>query len=187
MGNKLFFTLLSVFAIGFFGWYTLVFSSFYTNSEIKYLDSSAKTLFLDTPDFSQVNVYFNSTIDVSSYTISSSCQVQSQFVFQKDMMYVFQLKVVNKDCKNSNFYLADANKKALTNTLFQLGLSRDFELYNTFLDYDDASLIKAKKRILDLKDKYKLFSNVDLKNENIDLIKKSIYFNEQEKNKKNIN
>lgn len=184
MGNKLFFTLLSVFAIGFFGWYTLVFSSFYTNSEIKYLDLSAKNLFLDTPDFSQVNVYFNSTVDISTYSISSSCQVQSQFLFQKDMMYVFQLKVVNKDCKNSNFYLADANKKVLTNTHFQLKLSKDFDLYNAFLDYDDASLIKAKKRILDLKEKYKLFSNVDLKNENRDFVKKSRYFDELEYNKK---
>lgn len=51
-------------------------------------------------------------------------------------------------------------------------------MYNTFVDYDTQSLLKAKEHITKLQEKYKLFSKVDQNDKNIDLVKKSVYLQE---------
>lgn len=178
MGNKLFFTFLALFGMFFFSWYTMVFSNFYKNAEIKYIATSSKNLFLDIQNHSQITVYFNSTLDISKYNFSSSCNVETTFLKKQESLYVFGIKIWNNDCKNGNFYLQDESGKVLSNTHFSLWLISDFDLYNTFVDYDDLSLKKALENIKKLQEKYKLFSKVDVKDKNIDLVKKSLYLQE---------
>lgn len=184
MGNKLFFIMLSFFWILFFWWYTLVYSSFYKNTSVNILNFSSKNIYIHSSELQSNIVYFTSEIDISKYTFSSACNIESKFLYSNQSKYAFSLKISNQNCNNENFYLKDENGKTLLNTYFNLDIISESDLYNLFTDYSFENLQKNNQKIITLKEKYKIFLNVPENNENIDFIKKSRYYKELDYNSK---
>lgn len=184
MWNKVFITILSIFGICFWWWYTLVYSNFYRNLEINFLWVSSPKVYINSDTLNHIKVYFHSTEDIHNYKLSWACQGTSKFVSQKDSVYVFDYALFDINCTNTNFYLVTSDNKTLTNTLFTLNVQRDFDLYNTYLDFDDTTLRKALEKVKQLQKKYTLFSNVKDNGANKDFAKKSFYFDELAYNEK---
>lgn len=184
MWNKWLFTVLSFFWILFFWYYTLVYSNFYKNNYINFLDVSFKNIYVNSDNLNSFMVYFNSTVDLSSYKIYSLCLNESSLFYSSENKYVFNVKILDKNCKNNNFYLQDNFWKILLNTHFNLNIISEFDLYNRYTDYSSEKLWKINKKIYSIKNKYKIFLNTDSKSENIDFIKKSMYYKELDYNQK---
>lgn len=178
MGNKFFITMFFVFWGFIFWWYTLVYSNFYKNTSINFLDFSSKKNYINSPDLKSNIVYFTSEIDISKYKIFSACDIESRFFYSNQNTYVFWLKIRDQNCKNENFYLENEHWNILLNTYFHLDIVWESYLYNLFTDYDFQSLEKNYHKIITLQDKYKLFANIWENTKNIEFIKKSRYYKE---------
>ncbi|MDD5770430.1 MAG: M23 family metallopeptidase [Candidatus Gracilibacteria bacterium] len=184
MGNKIFFTILSFFGILFFSYYALVYSNFYKDTNINFLNVSSKNIYINSNNLNGSIVLFNSNNDLSSYKIFSKCYIKSEYLYSKQNIFAFRLDILDKNCKNNNLYLSDIDGNILTNTNFELNLISDFELYNKYTDLDFYDLGNLNEKINNIKDKFKLFLNVDEKNENLDLVQKSRHFKELNYNQK---
>lgn len=184
MWNKWFFTILSFLWILFFWWYTLVYSNFYKNDDIKFLDLSSKNIYINSNNLNSNIVYFNSTYDISLYKLYSVCPIESNFLYSNENIYAFNLKILDQNCKNSNFYLEDNNSKIILNTNFKLNIIKDFDLYNRYTDYSFEYLSKVNKKIYSLRNKYKIFLNIEKNDKNLDFVKKSRYYKELDYNNK---
>lgn len=176
MWNKLLFSILSFSWILFFWFYILVYSDFYKNNNINFIDISSKNLYIDSDNLNLFTVYFISDNDISDHKIYSICLNKSDLLYSKKNEYVFSIKIIDKNCRNNNFYLQDNSWKILLNTHFKLNIISEFDLYNRFTDYKSEELIQINKKISSLKNKYKLFLNIDIKTDNIEFVKKSIYY-----------
>ena len=98
--------------IGWYGlvfWWTLVFSA-----EIKFLGASSHDVYLDNKELSSTIVIYESNSDISAYSVSSSCEVESEFLESYKSLYFFSVKYLSGEtCKNGNIILEHNDEKII--------------------------------------------------------------------------
>jgi len=174
--NK-FLIILLIISLGF--WYSLVYSNFYKSLDFKFLTVSSKNIYPDSEKLNSTIVVFNSNTNISKYNFSWACEIETEFLYNKNDNYFFNVKLTDINCKNPNFYLQN-NEKKYINANFKLNIITYFDLFNKFSDYNNATLTKLNNNLSKTKDKYKLFASIDNSNLNYDFIKKSRIHNEIE-------
>lgn len=166
------------FITSIFFWYTMVYSSFYKNLDIKYAWVSGKSMYLWSKELSKTIVVFDAKEDISDYTIHSLCQSKTEFLYTMASKNFFSFQINDGDCKNEYFYLQDAEGNILSNTRFRLYIISDFDLYNKFSDYTDMLLSQASEKLVTQAKKLKLFASIDENNPNFEYVQKLRVYDE---------
>lgn len=168
-----------------FFWYTVAGLSFYKNSDINFLWTSAWNVYIWSDEASKVIVSFSANTDLSSYSIANNCGGKTRFVWEKNKEYRFEFSL-NPDCTNNQFYLQDEDENLILNTNFSLVLKSDGELYNLFTDYTNELLKNASKKLDDKIQTLKIFLKADPVSAPLSYLKKLHQLKEYEYQKEKI-
>ena len=156
-------------------WYGLVFGgNFVFDSEVKFVTSIGKGVYLDDPILSKGVVIFYSDSDISSAEIVSSCDTTTEFLEYHKGLYFFSLDHSKNDsCFNPYISLKDGDE-ILANVSGKLQPINKSTMLSTFLDYSDEHLTNLKNNIqvgLTKQSIYKNYNGEDIA-KNFSLLKK---------------
>ena len=118
----------------------------------------SKNIFLDDRKMQSTYVFFSSNSDLSAYDLSSSCNINSKFFWEKDNAYAFKITFLEK-CSNPIVFLQTKEKIFIKNSVIKLNLFNKSELFEIFTDKNSKDLENTykivKKNIFELKFKSK--------------------------------
>ncbi len=140
--------------------YSLVFgNNLIFTPDIRFAGLVSRDIYLDNEDLSSTVVIYKSNIDISSYQISSSCNINSQFLESYKTLYFFKLNFVRgASCKNGNIILESTQGKIVP-SLTKLTIHKPLQDLSIFLDYSDSQLQKFSKLLQKDIKKYSIYKN----------------------------
>jgi len=98
-------------------------------------------------------------MDLSSYSISSSCDISSEFLEYYKTLYFFRVDYSNApDCKNGNIVLERSGEK-LVSSITKLNLSNNLSEISTFIDYSTQDIKNFQKSIESDMSRYAIYKN----------------------------
>ena len=152
--------LLWVLLLSCLGGYGLVFwGNLVFNPEAKFVGSTAKKIYLEANELSSSVVVYQSNMDLSSYSISSSCDISSEFLEYYKTLYFFRVDYSNApDCKNGNIVLERSGEK-LVSSITKLNLSNNLSEISTFIDYSTQDIKNFQKSIESDMSRYAIYKN----------------------------
>jgi len=102
---------------------------------------------------------YQSNIDISQYTVVSSCKIKSQFLESYKSLYFFELDYSSDvQCKNGNLVLQAGTEKIIS-TITKLELENTLSEMKKFIDYSPADLQNFANAIQAEQKKYSIYKN----------------------------
>ncbi len=124
-----------VFWFGFVFWWNLVF-----NPEIRFRMAVSDEVYLNSESLQDTVLVYQSNVDLKNATISSLCDIKSDFLLSEKNLYFFSVDYSgDTNCKNGNVVLT-LWEESYANTIHKLNLIHDISLYNEFIDYATPKL-----------------------------------------------
>ena len=127
--------------LGLIWGYNLVFSSsFVFNPEIKYIGTLSENIYLDDENLSKTIIAYESNINISHYSVYSSCDIDYSFLEKYKSYYFFEVDfTTDSDCGNNNIALSHDGETVLT-TLSQVDFLTAIDKIEVLVDYPDSEL-----------------------------------------------
>jgi len=146
--------------LGLIGWYGFVFGwNLVFNPDIKYVGTSSQRVYLDDSELATTILVYQSNIDISQYTVVSSCKIKSQFLESYKSLYFFELDYSSDvQCKNGNIVLQAGTEKIIS-TITKLELENTLSEMKKFIDYSPADLQNFANAIQAEQKKYSIYKN----------------------------
>ena len=136
MKRRIFVILLSVFFASF---NSILSASFYEWWNINLYWIAWNVIYPDDWHLKSTVIAYLSKADISNYSISSVCDVKSDFLNVNWDIYFFKVSFGNTSCKNPFVYLSNW-KNIFLNTVISLKIVSLFSLINEYTDLDDSYL-----------------------------------------------
>jgi len=151
---KIFLLYLSVVLFVSFWVYSVFSTDLFFDAKINLKNSLSKNLFLDDNKLNWNTVFYSSTNNLSKYKINSFCKNISKFIGRKDDIYIFEFKILDKNCK-TNFVYLERDKKAIKKSFIKFNLFTKSKLFDFYADRDNLSLNKLNSDLEKLLEKNK--------------------------------
>lgn len=128
-----------LFSVSF--WYSLVFwAGAFFGEDIKTSFKLSNNIYPDSLYLKNNKIAFKSSIDISNFSLTSTCDIHSEFISSKNNVYFFNIKYFNNNCNDNFVYLKDLeNNNVLT---IKFNIISEYKFYSTFLDYKTSKLEK---------------------------------------------
>jgi len=150
-----------------FLWVSVVFwSNLVFESKILSVDKLSNNIFLWSQNLKNNIVVFKSNLDLSNYSLTNSCNINSKFLWKKLNEYFFLVNY-NLSCKDSFVYLLDW-EKIISWSKIKFNLFTKSKIFELFSDLSDKDLLTIKEKLekIDkMKQKYKWSWFLKLKND----------------------
>lgn len=123
------------------GGYSLVFANnFSFQTQARFIGTVGEALYLHVPHLAQDILVYESSSDLSSAQLSSSCEIRSRFVTSHKTLYFFQIDYSqDQDCENKNIILELSGQK-IVSSLASIELKNPYSEISAYLDYGTATL-----------------------------------------------
>jgi hypothetical protein len=92
----------------------------------------SNNIYLNSDLLNKTYLVYKSNYDISDAVFQSSCDTETKLMEKREDLYLFELKVTNKDCSNNIFFLK--SKLWILNEI-KLNLISDYKIYSILLDY----------------------------------------------------
>jgi len=132
---------------------TLIWLSFFTTfwawifiQNVNNIYILSNNIYLNSTELNKTYLVYKSNYDITDAVFQSSCDTETKLIEKRENLYLFELKVTNKDCSNNIFFLK--SKLWILNEI-KLNLISDYKIYSILLDYSSNEL----KNILNSVDK----------------------------------
>jgi len=159
---------------------TFVFGNFINfDKNISFIDSNTKNIYTDSKKLNTTLLVFKSNIDISNYSLKTSCYNSFTYIWSKKDLYFFNFKLKDNNCFNPNFILKN-EKEIFSETSFKLNIKRKSDIFSLLIDYNNEDLNKLKIKIDNKIKKYLIYRSVLNNNDNFWLLKKQRLLKELE-------
>jgi len=159
---------------------TFVFGNFINfDKNISFIDSNTKNIYTDSKKLNTTLLVFKSNIDISNYSLKTSCDNSFIYIWSKKDLYFFNFKLKDNNCFNPNFILKN-EKEIFSETSFKLNIKRKSDIFSLLIDYNNEDLNKLKIKIDNKIKKYLIYRSVLNNNDNFWLLKKQRLLKELE-------
>jgi len=102
---------------------------------------------------------YQSNIDISNATISSLCDINSEFLTSQDGLFFFSVDYTNDaGCRNGNVVLT-LGEDSYANTIHKLNLISDISLYSNYIDYSTPKLKEYQSSLKSDIEAFSIFKN----------------------------
>lgn len=134
------------------------------NPEIQFVTSVGKDVYTDSDNLHTMSVVYKSNINIKNATISSLCTISSRFIEETKGLYFFEVDYSeDRLCANENIVL-QMGDQTYANTISQLSLMSDADIYSLFVDYSDQQLREYNESLKKDLDTYSVFKNYNKNN-----------------------
>jgi murein DD-endopeptidase MepM/ murein hydrolase activator NlpD len=134
------------------------------NPEVSFVTAVSKDVYLDGEGLNTTILVYKSNVDLTNAIITSLCNISSQYVADSKWLYFFSVDYSQaSDCNNWNVVLS-LWEDDYANTIHQLNLVKDIDLYSIYLDYSSEKLKEYQKMLDSDMQKYAIYKNFDAKN-----------------------
>ena len=180
--------LLSIFIIiWLLSYKPFVLSFFIKDSNIKAVYKLSDNIFLEDKNLNENIIIYKSEKNISDYSLHSTCDIESEFLKNKNNYYFFSLKYLNSNCNDWNVYLRNSDKQVILSSETKLNILSKAKLFEKFIDYPNYYLNKLNNSLENTKNKYSLYSKLKKdSNTSLKLLEKNRKFLELEATKNNI-
>jgi hypothetical protein len=133
------------------------------NPEVSFVTAVSKDVYLDGEGLNTTILVYKSNVDLTNAIITSLCNISSQYVADSKWLYFFSVDYTQaSDCNNWNVVLS-LWEDDYANTIHQLNLVKDIDLYSIYLDYSSEKLKEYQKMLDSDMQKYAIYKNFDAK------------------------
>lgn len=165
-------TLGLIWGYGFVSGWNLIF-----NPEVRFATSVSDTVYMDSNDVNTAVVVYQSNVDLKNAYITSLCDVNSRFLTQSKGLYFFEVNYSqDPTCENGNIVLS-LGEDDYANTIHELELTSDIDIYSRYLDYSSEKLREYQKVLISDIAQNAIYKNFDREN----IVKYYTYFVGQKK------
>lgn len=159
---------------------TFVFGNFINfDKNISFIDWNTKNIYTDSKRLNTTLLVFKSNIDISNYSLKTSCENYFTYIWVKKDLYFFNFKLKDNNCFNPNFILKN-EKEIFSETSFKLNIKRESDIFSLLIDYNNEDLNKLKIKIDNKIKKYLIYRSVSDNNDDFWLLKKQRLLKELE-------
>ena len=129
--------LVGLFSI-FFG-YSLVFGAWdFFDTETKTYFQLSENIYPDSLELRSTKVVFQSGLNISNLKLESTCDIYSKNISRKNDLYLFDLKVLDNNCRDRYVFLKDDTGEVIAQV--KLNIKSEYRLLSGFLDYSTPKL-----------------------------------------------
>lgn len=170
--HKIIWGVLSFISLFLVSVYSFVMWNFDWKDYIKSHTIISKDIYIDSASRDDIVIY-KSDIDLTNYSLQSTCKIEQKFVKNINWYYIFYFKFLDTSCRNSYLYLKNGNDKIMS-SLIEVNLIDDYSLVNKLLDHKTEDLRDMKKNLISKIDWLKNYSgNSGSLIKNIDFLEKN--------------
>lgn len=136
--NIFFWILLLIGSIWGYGW--VFWSSFVFGVDIEYMGTLSEDVYLDDTNLSKTVVVYKANVNLSDYSVLSTCAMSSRFIDRYKGIYFFELNFQNvTDCRDTDISLYNEGVSVWSDTT-KIRLISYSDILQKYLDYPDQEL-----------------------------------------------
>jgi len=152
--------IISLFGVCGVFWFGFVFGgNIVFNPEIRFRMSVSDDIYMNSDVLNKNVLVYQSNVDITNATISSLCNINSEFLASQDELYFFSVDYTNDtECKNGNVVLT-LGEDSYANTIHKLNLISDISLYSNYIDYSTPKLKEYQSSLKSDIDAFSIFKN----------------------------
>lgn len=106
-------------------------------------------IYLDSQKVDNTYFLYESDTDISGYSLSSQCEVNSKFIWKNRWYYLFKVRYLDDLCDDGTISLIDSNSQIIRNE--SLNIVKKSYLYDYFLDFSTQDLETFKNTLIERK------------------------------------
>lgn len=119
----------------------------------------SNSIFLQTKDLNSSIIWYSSNIDLSEYELYSHCNVQTKYLWNIGMKYLYQ--IIYKDICSNNTVVLKKDEIPLFESTHKFKFFDEFEIYNKFTDYSTKDLEWVMFELWNNKSKLESYSTIN--------------------------
>lgn len=144
-----------IIAIIIFFWVSFVFGSNVIFEPKLGIKKISNNIFIWVENLNKDLLVFNSDIDLSKYSLSTWCEINSKYLWKKNNDYYFAFSYKN-NCKNPNIYLKNEDWVIIKKSLVKINIFSERKIFDYFSDTNLSLLEKFNKKLKNSINKLKI-------------------------------
>jgi hypothetical protein len=98
----------------------------------------SENIYPDSLELRSTKVVFQSGLNISNLKLESTCDIYSKNISRKNDLYLFDLKVLDNNCRDRYVFLKDDTGEVIAQV--KLNIKSEYRLLSGFLDYSTPKL-----------------------------------------------